>query len=378
LAAESAIMRAEPSESSENVADRLAARLQISAPLFEVTRPPATPDQASPPSSRATERRAPASSLRKICCAILQKYRWAENEEICLKNLASELGTERRRVYDIVNILEAFDILAKKAKNVYIWRGLDEFRNKLGALGLSGPRAEPAKVFNFEQRPVKSKKKMLTYMSLRVLRFFGHQTQSISFGEIVRLCLCGDSQKDYLSEKRASTTRRLYDIVNVLNALGLISKVYDDQHKKFYRWNGPDGMAVHSSQRPFRLPKPISPIRKTEQRSEARAEPRTEFRVESRPEQGFTLLPGAFASPSVHLGGPPGVQTRNRFLPFPVTVAEPRVAPLDENTKETTNADQPKPRFKGFQPCKDFGLYPVTEIKRLLSFSETEGSSTGK
>lgn len=371
-------MRAEPSDPCEKLADRLSARLQISAPVFEVVRPQATPDQPSPPSSRATERRTPASSLRKICCAILQKYRWAENEEICLKNLASELGTERRRVYDIVNILEAFDILAKKAKNVYIWRGLDEFRNKLTALGLSGPRAEPAKVFNFEQRPVKSKKKMLTYMSLRVLRFFGHQTQSISFGEIVRLCLCGDSQKDYLSEKRASTTRRLYDIVNVLNALGLISKVYDDQHKKFYRWNGPDGMAVHGTHRPFRLPKPISPIRKTEQRTDTRVEPRAEFRVGPRVEQGFTFLPGAFAPPSALIVSAPGAPTLNRFFPFPVTVAEPRVPPLDENAKESPNADPAKQRFKGFQPCKDFGLMPVTEIKRLLSFSETEGSSTGK
>jgi hypothetical protein len=320
------------SEDLDRLTQGIAVRLHQEQPIFRVIREPTHSPLSSPSaSSPLGERRTPASSLRKICSAILNKYLPYENEEICLKNLANELRTERRRVYDIVNILEAFDILTKKAKNLYLWKGLEEFRRKLVSLGWGVAWTANPKLFNFENKPVKSKKKMLTYMSLKVLRFLGQQTQPISFGEIVRLCLCGESQKDYASEKRASTTRRLYDIVNVLNALGLISKVYDDQHKKFYRWNGPMGMkALGASAKPLpRMVLPDSPERSIEGVSES---------------IGRSMIVPAISS---------------------------------ENNPQPPN-QTPMPRLKGFQPCKDFTAFPVTEIKRFLSFSDGEGSCRGE
>lgn len=32
-------------------------------------------------------------------------------------------GIERRRIYDVINILEAFDIVSRKEKNTYWWHG---------------------------------------------------------------------------------------------------------------------------------------------------------------------------------------------------------------------------------------------------------------
>lgn len=321
------------------LAGQLVQRAQQAQPLFSVSRSvPDSPVSSPSVCSRQADRRQPASSLRKICSAILTRYLPFEHEEICLKNLATELGTERRRVYDIVNILEAFDILAKKAKNLYLWKGLEEFRGKLEALGW--PPGTP-RLFNFESRPVKSRKKMLTYMSLKVLRFLGQQTHPIGFGEIVRLCLCGESQKDYASEKRASTTRRLYDIVNVLNALGLISKVYDEQHKKFYRWNGPAGMkslrALKAAPRQTLL-FPDSPCRSVDCMAEGQVHAL------------FVPVPS---------------------VPLPLT--DPRTSRESENLPQPGNK-APTPRMKGFQPCKDFTSFPVQEIKRFLSFSDGEGN----
>jgi len=44
---------------------------------------------------------------------------------LSIDQTASHLGVERRRIYDIINILEALDIVSKKGKNVYWWHGID-------------------------------------------------------------------------------------------------------------------------------------------------------------------------------------------------------------------------------------------------------------
>lgn len=268
-------------------------------------------------------------------------YMWRENEEICLKNLASELRTERRRVYDIVNILEAFDVLAKKAKNVYLWRGMEEFKGKLLALTSEVTGECPSKLFNFEHRPVRSKKKMLTYMSLKVLRFFGEHNGPISFSEIVRLCLCSDSQKDYLTEKRASTTRRLYDIVNVLNALGLISKVYDSQHKKFYKWNGTEGMMAQID---------------------------SHYGRQRRADESMAVQTDSHSGKQRRGDEVPSLTV----VPFPAKQFE-----FDENHQQL-NSELRIQKFQSFQPVKESCRPPEIGFKRLLSFSESEGRSTGK
>jgi hypothetical protein len=44
--------------------------------------------------------------------------------QLCLDNVAQQLGVERRRIYDIVNILEAILIVCRKGKNQYYWFGM--------------------------------------------------------------------------------------------------------------------------------------------------------------------------------------------------------------------------------------------------------------
>ena len=43
---------------------------------------------------------------------------------LSIDQTASELLVERRRIYDIINILEALNVVTKKGKNVYWWHGL--------------------------------------------------------------------------------------------------------------------------------------------------------------------------------------------------------------------------------------------------------------
>lgn len=42
---------------------------------------------------------------------------------ISLDAVAATLGVERRRIYDVTNILEALDMVSRRTKNAYMWHG---------------------------------------------------------------------------------------------------------------------------------------------------------------------------------------------------------------------------------------------------------------
>jgi transcription factor E2F7/8 len=47
-----------------------------------------------------------------------------ENDLLYLDSCTKELAVERRRIYDIINILESFNVIRRKAKNAYEWKGI--------------------------------------------------------------------------------------------------------------------------------------------------------------------------------------------------------------------------------------------------------------
>ncbi|XP_049675950.1 transcription factor E2F8 isoform X2 [Accipiter gentilis] len=77
-------------------------------------------------------------SLGLLCHKFLARYpdypSTAENNYICLDEVAEELNVERRRIYDIVNVLESLHMVSRLAKNRYAWHGRHNLSKTLQAL----------------------------------------------------------------------------------------------------------------------------------------------------------------------------------------------------------------------------------------------------
>ena len=65
-------------------------------------------------------------SLGELCRRFLFLYGTPQKGLLYLDQCTRELGVERRRIYDIINILESFSVIRRCAKNEYKWRGIDK------------------------------------------------------------------------------------------------------------------------------------------------------------------------------------------------------------------------------------------------------------
>ena len=72
-------------------------------------------------------------SLGLLCKNFIQTYNTSQ-VAISIDDAARALGVERRRIYDIINIFESLDIVARKCKNTYNWLGISNLPQVFGRL----------------------------------------------------------------------------------------------------------------------------------------------------------------------------------------------------------------------------------------------------
>ncbi|WOL20238.1 hypothetical protein Cni_G29042 [Canna indica] len=209
-------------------------------------------------------------SLGLLCSNFVSLYNRDNVESISLDEAARRLAVERRRIYDIVNILETVGVLSRKAKNAYFWIGFSGMPKALCRL-----RVWLVEIFHLnmqsclfedsdydvdenpdqyiddgDEKLSRSKKTIsgmvLLSTSTRKEKSLGMLTENfiklfmttdkdtISLDEAASLLLGANNDASYMRTK----VRRLYDIANVLSSIDLIEKTQLDTRKPAFRWLG--------------------------------------------------------------------------------------------------------------------------------------------
>ncbi|TMW59458.1 hypothetical protein Poli38472_004527 [Pythium oligandrum] len=200
------------------------------------------------------------NSLAFLCQRFCDLYR-DHPEPINIDLAAKELGIQRRRMYEILNIIQSVGLVARLRASFYRWEGTGKMTATLERLKEDGMARQP-KTASAGKKPEgaspdgQRKKAVATALGERFVQIFlcNEVPQPVILEDIMGLfssCVAG------APTNQMSCARRLYDIANVFCSIGLVQKscsaATDHRRKKrLYIWTGPVLPATTTPLRPHR------------------------------------------------------------------------------------------------------------------------------
>ncbi len=166
-----------------------------------------------------------AHSLGDLCERFLRVASSQRTETFELDGVIKQLGVARRRLYDIVNILEGAGLLERRGRNMITWLGCGAARSKLARLRAADTGAE-------------HESRRFAHCSLvgqveRFLKLF-RLRRVISWNAALH-----ELNAQLGAEEEEFKPRRLYDVSNVLAAVQIIRKErVEGMRKPMFRWAG--------------------------------------------------------------------------------------------------------------------------------------------
>ncbi|GAB6029641.1 hypothetical protein CHUAL_005377 [Chamberlinius hualienensis] len=211
-------------------------------------------------------------SLGRLCSRFIDRYPaypTGDNViEISLDAAAVDLGVGRRRIYDIVNVLESVHIVKKSAKNCYIWQGKVDLPVTLARLKMLAESEKMSEKFDLSKRKpvgeelaakgdssantslssrssaeieINRRENSLGAMSQKFLMLFLISKNQNVYLDLAAEVLIGETTDDKTSTTYKTKVRRLYDIANIFTSLQLITKATPTGRGRTlaYRFIGP-------------------------------------------------------------------------------------------------------------------------------------------
>jgi len=206
-------------------------------------------------------------ALGLLCLRFIQEFERQDSSDVPLDEAARRLNVERRRIYDIINILESIDIVSRKAKNLYTWHGIATIPSTIGKIQARMDKDWEKKPITKRQSIKVGGKPISKYEGLRevgcarekslavltqqfILLFMQDMRASATDAASNALVMSLDAAASRLrtgpedSSQMKTKVRRLYDIANVLCTLDIIYKVQlSSKRKPVFAWKGTTGAA---------------------------------------------------------------------------------------------------------------------------------------
>lgn len=160
-----------------------------------------------------------ARGLKALTRSLLRLFHAHAAEEFTLDSICVTLGVDKRKIYDLVNILAALSLIRKVSKGFYRWHSLRAFVECVEAI----PR--------FDALPPATKaEKSLGAMSVCFLAL-------LKGAQSVALEAAAEQLSRFNDISHKSKVRRLYDICKILAALGLVSP-HAEEKRATLSWLG--------------------------------------------------------------------------------------------------------------------------------------------